>query len=140
MVDNARGQEKGKIFSKAYRRAKRALDAGFYLETIVLCDSLLTDRLRLILRSNHEVVAARGTTGSIVNFLLSQKVTCFDENLWADILSWSRMRNKQAHEMGAISDDNLVSWHRRLPSARHVAEAGFDLVNRVSGEARHHRL
>ena len=133
-------RNRGTVFALAYKRAQRALAAGFYLETIVICDSLLTDRLRLILLSNHEAAADRATTGSIANFLLSQKVIAFDASLWDDILDWSRMRNTQAHEMGKISGDTLVPWRTRLTQAKKVAEAGFSLVNRVSKEARRHRL
>lgn len=140
MSDQERGHLKGQIFTKAYKRANRALDSGFYIETIVICDSLITDRLRLILMSNEESMTGKGTTGSIANFLLGKKVPCFDDNLWADLLEWSRMRNKQAHEMGKISGTELVKWRTRISEAKGVAQAGFALVNRVSKEVRHHRL
>ena len=137
---NSRSHAKGEIFSLAYRRARRALHEGFYLEAIVLCYSLLTDRLRLILKSNFEIDTRKKTTGSIVHFLIGQKVESFDENLWRDTLEWSRKRNHQAHAMGEISGADLTPWRSRLIEAREVAESGFALVNRVSKEARHHRL
>lgn len=140
MSDEKRGQRKGAIFTKAYKRAKRALDSGFYIESIVICDSLMTDRLRLILISNQEVPTGKGTTGSIANFLLGQGVSCFDDGLWSDLLEWSRLRNKHAHEMGNISGMELVQWRLRIAEAKEVAQAGFALVNRVSKEARNHRL
>ena len=140
MASNSQRKKKGEIFSRAYRRAQRALKAGFYLEAIVLCDSLLTDRLRLILRSNVEIETKRATTGAIANSLISQKVTSFDENLWEDILNWSRKRNHQTHALGHISGEPLVPWNNRLAEAREVAQAGFALVNRVSREVRHHRI
>ena len=134
------GAKKGEIFKKAYARAKRALSAGFYIEAIAICDSLITDRLRLIMAANSEIAAARAGTGKIANFLVSEKVPCFDEALWKDLLEWSRARNRHAHEMGNISGADLVPWRTRIAHAKLVAEAGFALVNRVSREARHHRL
>jgi hypothetical protein len=140
LAGSARSRDKGDIFALAYRRAQRALRAGFYLETIIICDSLLTDRLRLILTSNFETDIKRTTTGSITNYLIGQRVISFDESLWADILAWSRKRNHMAHAMGAISGDSLTPWKTRLAEAREVAESGFALVNRVSKEAKQHRL
>ena len=136
----SRSRDKGRIFSFAYRRAQRALKAGFYLEAIIICDSLLTDRLRLILKSNVEIETKRTTTGAIANYLLGQKVSSSDDNLWHDIVSWSQRRNQQAHAMAEISGESLTPWRTRLAEAKEVAESGFALVNRVSKEARHHRL
>lgn len=80
------------------------------------------------------------TTGAIANYLLGQKVSNFDDNLWHDIVGWSQRRNQQAHAMGEISGESLTPWRTRLAKAKEVAEPGFALVNRVSKEARHHRL
>lgn len=135
-----RQRVKGEVFAKAYARAQRALAAGFYIEAIAICDSLITDRLRLILTSNSEAPASHASTGKIANFLISQDVPCFDEKLWTDVLDWSRARNRHAHEMGNISGDDLVPWRTRISHANQVAKAGFALVNRVSKEARLHRI
>lgn len=140
MATTEENRAKGSVFAQAYKRAQRALSSGFYLEAIIICDSLMTDRLRLVMESNHEVPTDRATTGSIVNFLLGKKVTSFDDNLWNDILQWSRRRNKQAHEMGNISGESLIPWRTRLAEAKLVAQSGFSLVNRVSKESGRHRL
>ena len=68
--------KKGEIFKKAYARAKRALSEGFYIEAIAICDSLITDRLRLIMAANSEFEPARAGTGKIANFLVSENRCC----------------------------------------------------------------
>ena len=118
MADRSVVQNKGRIFSFAYRRARRTLNAGFYLEAIILCDSLLTDRLRLIVKSNFEIETKKSTTGAIANYLLVQQVTSVDENLWQGILNWSKRRNHQAHAMGEISSASLTPWRKRLAEAK----------------------
>jgi len=135
-----RRSAKGDIFAKAYARARRALSSGFYVEAIAICDSLITDRLRLIMMSNSEIPADRASTGKIANFFISSKIPSFDESLWTDVVDWSRARNRHAHEMGNISGNDLIPWRQRLAQAKKVAEEGFALVNRVSREARKHRI
>ena len=68
--------KKVEIFKKAYAWAKRELSAGFYIEAIAICDSLITDRLRLIMAANSEISPARAGTGKIANFLVSENTCC----------------------------------------------------------------
>ena len=68
--------KKGEIFKKAYARVKRALSADFCSEAIAICDSLITDRLRLVMATNSEISPARAGTGKIANFLGSENTCC----------------------------------------------------------------
>lgn len=132
--------ERGAIFRSAYKRAQRAIKAGFYLEAIVLCESLLLDRLSVIHLSNLEMDIRRASAGTLANSLRSAKVECFDEGLWQDCLDWTSKRNKHAHHMANISEASPTKWRIRLREARAVAEDGFAIVNRVSIESRKHKI
>ncbi len=133
-------KERGNLFRSAYKRAQRALKAGFYLEAIVLCESLILDRLTLIHLSNLEQDVRRASAGTLANSLKSRQVHSFDINLWDDCLAWTSKRNKHAHHLANISGHESTSWKNRIREARQAAEEGFALVNRVSHEARQHRL
>ena len=133
-------KERGALFKAAYKRAQRALKAGFYLEAIVLCESLILDRLSLIHVSNLDLDIRRASAGTLANSLKSNRIHSFDANLWDDCLAWTSKRNKHAHHLANISTDETTKWRNRLIEARRAAEAGFALVNRVSVESRKHKI
>jgi hypothetical protein len=85
-------KERGALFKVAYNRAQRALKAGFYLEAIVLCESLILDRLSIIHSSNLDQDIRRASAGTLANSLKSRKVHSFDEDLWDDCLAWTSFR------------------------------------------------
>lgn len=131
---------KGELFAICYRRAKRSLELGFYLESVSLCESLIVDRLTQIYRNNEEDSYDRFSVGKAAKNLISHKVTCFDTGLWEDCRSWSDQRNQLSHAMAGLSLGGGLSWRARLSLAKITAERGLSLVNRASNEARKHKL
>lgn len=131
---------RGEVFRKAYKRANRAIKAGFYLEAIAICDSLASDRLREILRSNVNYKVGDLSVGQCLSHLKDHKIAAFDDDLFVASKDWVQSRNKFMHSMGQLTDFESISWLKRLRIAKSVAGEGLKLVNRLSKESRKHSL
>jgi hypothetical protein len=136
----ALNQSKGAVFRLAYKRAQRAIKSGFYLEAIVLAESLIADRLRVIVKSSLQTPVPRPSTGRYASYLVDGKVHQFDDGLWEACKNWNSKRNDHAHTMGQVSDLEQESWRRRLAESKLVAQEGIKLANRCSVEAKKHRF
>ena len=135
-----KGKVKGKLFALTYARAKRAIGAGFYLEAVSLCESMILSRLIVILESNLEGDFSKFSVGKASNNLISHKVNSFDPVLWDDCLAWSTKRNFLSHKMADLGDSVSSDWRGRLALGKETALEGISLANRCSAESRKHRL
>lgn len=131
---------KGKLFSLGYARAQRAIKAGFYLEAVSLCDSLIVNRLIAILRSNTDDARLRYSVGQAISEIRKLKIPQFDDDLLEDCESWTKARNRLIHGMAHLPENGSIGWKSRLATAKRTGEIGLDLANRLSTEARKHRL
>lgn len=130
----------GEIFKKAYKRATRAINSGFYLEAVSLAESLILNRLEVILRSSEGIEYDKFSVGKAINTLISHKAVAFDESLWVDCAAWSRKRNSLSHHFARVELGGDLNWRGRISFAQEVATEGLKIANRCSLEARKHRL
>lgn len=129
----------GDLFRLAYNRAKRAIAAGFYLEAVALCESLILNRIEVVLRQSAGVVYDRFSVGKALNGVDSHKVPLFDEELFDETTSWVASRNYLSHHFARVEDDSKLTWRKRLFVARETAIQGLALANRWSRESRKHK-
>lgn len=126
------GQHRGDLYRRSLNRAKRALAAGFYIESIALTESLLADRLESCLFLITQQPVTQRTASQAARALQAQP-TFTNQALLADILDWGTRRNRAVHEFAKINNqDGVTSWHSRLREARQVAEAGLELLTQIS--------
>lgn len=133
---------KGALFAKCFGRAKRAIEDGYYLEAISLSESMIMNRLSVVLNANLEDDFSKFSVGKSANNLISHKVPAFDINLWRDCLEWSKERNKISHKFADLDfiEQQTLDWRAKLNGAKLVAVEGLSLANRCSNEARKHKL
>lgn len=125
---------RGQIFRSSYKRARRAISEGFYLEAIVIIESLLADRLESVLSAATAAPVQFRTANEAARDLRGSSL--IDQDLLARISSWSYGRSRWVHEFAKVSDEDHLTWHGRLADARDVALSGFDLVTQVTAAAK----
>ena len=131
---------KGYLFSKSLNRAKRAMAEGFYLEAIVLIDSLITDRLIAIARYSSEVsLQVKGVNHGLRN-LSTAGVNIFDVGLVEETLIWGKERNAAVHGFSKLGEFEDSGWNQRLSKAKISAEVGLKLARRWLAESKKHKL
>lgn len=131
---------KGSLITSALNRAERAISAGFYLEALALCDSLITDRIRVIgAHSTSVPVETRGVNDGLVK-LGRADISILDTSLIDETRKWGKQRNAAIHGFSKLSEYEGHSWAYRLKLAKIQAECGLGLAKRWLAEARRHRL
>lgn len=139
MTSGSWNKAQGDLFKKSYKRAKRAIKAGFYLEAVSLTESLILNRLEVVLRYSTGQIYDRFSVGKIVTNLKSNKVHAFDETLWDDCAAWAKPRGELTHKFAFVAFDEGLSWIKRIRLARKLAVDGLALANRCSKEALKHK-
>lgn len=129
----------GALFRLAYRRAQRAIAAGFYLEAVALCESLILNRIEVILRHSAGVEYDKFSVGKALNNVESHKVPVFDKALLVETKIWVNGRNYLSHHIAQVDEEMVLTWRARLAMARQSATRGLSLANRWSRESRKHK-
>jgi hypothetical protein len=130
----------GDLFRRSYKRAKRAVEDGYYLEAVSLCESLILNRLEVVLRASVGLEFPKYSVGKALNTFESHKLPAFDANLIEESKAWSVQRNQLSHHFTRVDLDNFVTWRGRLSSAKLTALTGLELANRWSKESRKHKF
>jgi hypothetical protein len=130
----------GDLFRRSYRRAKRAVAAGYYLEAVSLCESLILNRLEVVLRASGGLEFPKYSVGKALNTFESHKLPAFDPNLIEESKAWSVQRIHLSHHFTRVDLDNFVTWRGRLASAKLTVLTGLELANRWSKESRKHKF
>lgn len=131
---------KGALITRTLNRAERALSAGFYLEALALCDSLITDRIRVIgVHSSSTPIEIRGVNNGLLN-LGRAGIALLDADLIEETRNWGKGRNAAIHGFSKLSEFDGNTWHARLKQTKIQAEFGIGLAKRWLAEAKRHRL
>lgn len=135
------GKRRQRIYAAGARRLKEAMDAGFHIEAIALCESLLSDRLesrRAWLGRQHESKREFGTLGRLATKLLGQHSKEAGDPIEAnnliyeDCVKWADARNKAIHEMFKLAEGGESDWDLRYAALETVADRGLKLTRRLS--------
>lgn len=126
---------RGDIYKSAYKRARRAIVSGFYLEAIVLIESLIADRLESVLAALSDAPVKVRTAGQAARDVRKYG-DVMDEGLLAEVSAWSHGRHQWVHEFAKVTVQDHLAWRGRLSDARDIALAGFDLATRVTEASR----
>jgi hypothetical protein len=128
------------LIYKSLKRADRALSCSFYLESLALADSLITDRVRVIAQfSSDKRVEIRGVNNGVKN-LQNAKVDIFDPDLIELTLRWGKLRNSAIHGITKLHEFESMTWRRRLSESKLAAQEGVALAKRWLAESKKHKI
>lgn len=129
---------RGEVCRRDFNRARRAIEAGFYLEAIALTESMLADRIEAILADLRGSRVQFRTVSEAARDLRSHPEYGESELLQA-VTDWGHGRSRLIHEFAKASDQEHPSWRGRLKDAHQVAESGLQLLAEVTSESQRRR-
>jgi hypothetical protein len=129
------GKRREELYAAAYTHMQKAIDAGYFLEAITICESIIGDRLEARLAQIHqqEPDARNLLTLEKLTKRLAQDETGGErpKELYKRVRLWTDKRNKALHQMVKLSDDWNVPWETRAAEAKQVAKEGKELTREV---------
>lgn len=126
------GQLRYDTYRKSIDRIKSSIEAGYYLEAITLCESLISDRLesRLNYLTNSDNFSFK-TLGKLQEGIIKhdnveelQRMMIYQKG---DLDIWRDSRNNALHSMAKIANDDKSDWENKLQKYKKIAEDGEEL-------------
>jgi hypothetical protein len=124
------GRARFRVYAHVLGRIKSSLNAGFYLETIALTESFISDRLDSFM-SAKKIRPQRITgLGCYLNGL-KNNLNGFDSELLDAVIAWKNKRNKSLHGMAKFSTLEEADWNQKVENCRICAVEGEKIANEV---------
>lgn len=135
------GRARQELYRGTYKRLKQAIEAGFWIEAIALCESIISDRMqaRIAHLGDHDEESRKIKSLTTLLSHLRERdsplkfgklVAIYDE-----IRHWNHARNKAIHRAVRISDgDEFQKWDHFYNELEITARGGADICRRVSNE------
>lgn len=120
---------KSELISSAYKRAKRAINAGFFIEAIAIEESLICDRLEAILSRVSKTEVNISTIGKLIVALKPYGV--LSEDLAAELQTWQKYRSQTIHQIVKVTNSESSDWRSRLRFARSTSVEGLQLFQKL---------
>ena len=129
-----KGQKRYRLYRDILNRYKEAMDKGFYLESIALMESIITDRLEsaLIFYGFIDSSNAFRTMGPCLEKLHSEGI--ISDNLHHELNEWKNGRNHALHEMAKIEEGYQTTFGQRYIEQKQIANKGYELFKSIKTE------
>lgn len=113
------GKQRKELYSAAYAHIQKAMEFGYFLEAVAICESIIGDRLEARVAQIHqqEADARKLLTLERLTRRLAQDDVAQRE-LYCKVKSWAGERNKVLHQMVKLTDDWNVTWDTRVVEAK----------------------
>jgi hypothetical protein len=132
------------LYRSANEQFKAAFEAGFYIECVSICESIISDRIEARLQ-----FLRRGTNKpshiDSLGRLLKQVTDIEPEDqielraAYVSIREWGNARNETIHQFVKVTDQNpLANPKERIQQAKTAARQGVRLMRRISALVRKH--
>ena len=127
------GQLRYRTYKSSISRINLAIDAGFYLEAITLCESLIADRLES--RLNFLTKSDKYSFDMLFN--MQTKIEELEPEGELNLIvnerlhSWRKNRNKVLHGMAKIAEGDQREWGDKLEECKNIAIEGDSIRKEV---------
>jgi gas vesicle protein len=117
------------------------MDAGFYVEVIALCESIIADRLESLANQiSQSSQYSYETMGRLTDYLLGakQRDSLSQEivDVVSEIKNWTKKRNSAVHEMAKNIEGDFMEKYAKL---KETAEEAIKLFRKLDNEIRKFR-
>jgi len=136
--DSGVGQLRQIVYKNGINQINKAMDAGFYIEAVMILDSIINDRLEarlLFLDSQYDkspLVSTFSTKNAVDQVCEKEEVEEF-EIIYEEIKSWVNERNVVAHAFVKYTKTNINKTAiQRLNHAKETANSGKKLMRKIS--------
>ena len=135
------GQSRYETYRATIDRINKAMDAGFYVEVIALCESIIADRLESLANQiSQSSKYSYETMGRLTDYLLGAKQRDLLSQEIVDgvneIKNWTKKRNSAVHEMAKNIEGDFMEKYAKL---KETAEEAIKLFRKLDNEIRKFR-
>lgn len=136
-------QNRYEIMKEVISRYNDAMDKGYYLEAVALCESLITDRMESRYSELVKVDPEFSTLTNLKDLLLGNKNKGYTkvetnpilESLYNKICSvWAGQRNNAIHHAAKISKSSPKVWKEFINDAKNAAIDGMKYFRELNRE------
>ena len=135
------GRARQELYRGTYKRLKEAIEAGFWIEAIALCESIISDRLQARishLKGHSEDARRNKMLGGLVRQIKTQEKQIGFEKLHAiydDIAKWKDDRNEAVHRAVKLNvGETFRKWDEFYDALEQTAREGADICRRLTNE------
>lgn len=124
------GGHRYELYCQAWDRINDALLNGYYLESIALLESLLSDRLES--RASFLTGQNEGfqTLGNLIKTFMARETDAAFLSIVNDIDSWRIERNKALHELVKFQPCERPTWQEKTANLKRIVTDGKELAER----------
>lgn len=127
------GQKRKELYANTWAKIKSSLEAGYYLEAITLCESIICDRLEARIGWLSAKKSAQfNTIGKNIEILGYLDADERIQETYKKILKWASGRNEALHQMAKVPSKDSTNWAQKYEFARDVAEEGVRIAKELS--------
>ena len=125
------GQQRYTLYKKAIVQFNNAIEMGYYLEAITICESLITDRLESRCGELGQPFAFKNL-GKLLFEL--NKIETDDELrqiIFTELDDWRKNRNTALHEIVKFEKNEIPNWESRVENSKTYAEEGIVIFRKI---------
>lgn len=125
------GQHRYTLYKQAISQFNRAIEQGFYLEAITICESMISDRLE---SRCVELNKPQGfePLGKLIKTLKQVEVDNeLREVVISDLDEWRKSRNTALHEIVKFEKGEFPDWENRVEASKEYAEEGMLIFRKI---------
>ncbi len=126
------GNQKRHDYKVANAIAKRAFEAGFFLEPIAIYESMIADRLESRLKDNNIADMDFKPLGDLIAAMKPSEKNQAIKDLVIKIDIWRETRNKALHEIAKREEGNNKTASEKYAECKVIAEEGKRLLAELS--------
>lgn len=131
------GKKRQQLYKDAYLRISQAIESGYFLEAITICESIIADRLEARLAWVHQQNVDKrrfSTVGKLTQELcgakLNESVDAIE--IYRSVGVWADKRNKAMHQMVKLPEAGHETWEEKYLVSEKAAKEGLKLSKQVS--------
>ena len=125
------GQRRYELYQKAIRQFNNALEMGYYLEAITICESLITDRLESRCGELNHPHSFKNIGALLRKLDEIETDNELRQIIFTDLDDWRRNRNIALHEIVKFEKNEIPNWENRVENSKIYAEDGIAIFRSI---------
>ena len=119
------GKLRFELYKKAIEQFNQAIEAGFYLEAITICESLISDRLESRCAELKKPMAFKPLGDLIKKLKQIETDVLIKSTVVGDLDTWRLNRNTALHEIVKFEKGAIPNWENQVEQYKKYAEDGM---------------
>jgi hypothetical protein len=130
------GQKRFELYKRAIQQFNEALEAGFFLEAITICESLITDRLESRCAELGKSLAFQNLGRLIKELKQIETDAEIRKIITTELDDWRENRNTALHEIVKFEKGEFPEWKNRVEASGDYAVEGMVIFRKIDNRIR----